>query len=59
MKEAVYIMSKLSAQQAAVLTLLLQGYSRPEIAYKMNITVRSVKIHILQARGVLNRVWYN
>ena len=43
MKEAVYIMSKLSAQQASVLALLLQDYSRPEIAYKMNIRVRSVK----------------
>ena len=58
-REAVYIMSKLSPQQAAVLTLRLQGCSHPQIAHKMNITAHRVKTHILQARHVINHVWDN
>lgn len=58
-REAVYIMSKLSPQQAAVVTLRLLGYSHSQIAYKMNVTARSVKTCMLQARGVFSHVWDN
>ena len=58
-KEAIYIMSKLSPQQATVVTLHLQGYAHAQIAHKMNITARSVKTHFLQARHVLNHAWDN
>ena len=58
-KEAIYIMSKLSPQQAAVITLRLQGYAHSQIAHKMNITTHNVNTHILQAQHILNHVWDN
>ena len=56
-REIIYAMSRLTPDQAAVVTLRLQGYGHPLIARAMHLTPKQVKTHILQACYTLNHVW--
>lgn len=59
LKEQVYIMSRLTPQQAAILTLRLHGYNHLEIACKMNTSVEYTRNTLAETRRKLTRMFDN
>ena len=52
-------MSRMSPSQAAAITLRLKGYTHCQIARKMGITTSLAKHHLIMARRILDKIWYN
>lgn len=59
LKEQIYIMARLTPQQATVLTLRLHGYNHHEIARKINTTVEYTRNTLAETRQKLTRMFYN
>ena len=57
LREQINIMSRLTPQQAAAMTLLLNGYSLDVIASEMNVSVECVKSHLVNARLAMMRTY--
>ena len=57
--EIINTMSRLTPQQATVITLRLKGYTPAIIAKQMGDTTNHVKAHIQQATHILNHIWDN
>lgn len=55
--EQLHMMSRLTPMQAAVTTLLLNGYSLDVIAEQVGVSVEGVKLQIDNARMAINRTW--
>ena len=55
--EQLHMMSCLTPMQAAVTTLLLNGYSLDVIAEQVGVSVEGVKLQIDNARMAINRTW--
>ena len=52
-------MSRMSPSQAAAVTLRLKGYTHCQIARKMGTTTSLAKEHLIRARRILDKIWYN
>ena len=52
-------MSRMSPSQAAAITLRLKGYTHCQIARKMGTTTSLAKHHLIMARRILDKIWYN
>jgi two-component system, NarL family, response regulator LiaR len=46
-------LAKLSAREQQILKLIVEGYSNPQIAADLNLSVSTIKTHI---RGIMNKL---
>jgi two-component system, NarL family, response regulator LiaR len=46
-------LTKLSAREQQILQLIVEGYSNPQIAADLNLSVSTIKTHI---RGIMNKL---
>ena len=58
-RQTYHTMSRLSPMQAAAITLRLKGYTHCQIARKMGTTTSLAKHHLIMARRILDKIWYN
>ena len=57
LREQFYMMSRMTAHQAAATTLLLNGYALDVIATEMNTNIEGVKTHLANARRAIICMW--